>query len=204
MALEDVDAATALHLEHLSHSFFAKIGRGFVRRVYRRLVLSPHGVAFVCDADARVQAFITAAFDSGALRREFLRKDIWAAGALVFLAALRRPWIVARAIETLAYGTKTDLPEIQAEMLFISLEPHLRRQGLAIRLICQVLEAFQAKQVQRVKVTTEAVNAPVNQLLASLGFEQQFEFPLHGKTMLLHARSLTDFDPTRFGVTRDA
>lgn len=197
MTQDDVDAATALHMTHLSHSFFAKIGRRFVRRVYRRLVLSPHGVAFVCAADDRVQAFITAAYDSGALRREFLRKDAWAAGAYVFLATLRRPWIVARAIETLAYGSRTDLPGIQAEMLFISLEPHLRRQGLAIRLICQVLNAFQTKQVQRVKVTTEAVNAPVNQLLASMGFGQQFEFPLHGKTMLLHARPLTDFDPTQ-------
>ena len=197
MTLDDVNAATALHMAHLSHSFFAKIGRRFVRRVYRRLVLSPHGIAFVCDAENRVQAFITATYDSGALRREFLCKDAWVAGTYVFAAALRRSWIVARAIETLAYGSKTDLPEIQAEMLFISLDPHLRRQGLAIGLICQVLDAFMAKEVQRVKVTTEAANTPVNQLLARMGFERQFEFPLHGKTMFLHARSLAGFDPTQ-------
>lgn len=198
MTLADVHGVAALHAAHLSDSFFARIGLGFLRCLYRRIVLSRHGIAFVYEpvseragpAQSRVEAFISAAYDSAALRREFLLKDGPIAAACLALAAARRPWIAARAVETLAYGAKTGLPEAKAEMLFISLEPSLRRRGLAIRLIDQVFDAFRARGVGRVKVTTEAANEPVNQLLARLGFHRQFEFRLHGKRMWLHARSV--------------
>lgn len=198
MTLEDVHDVAALHAAHLSYSLFAKVGLGFLRRLYRRIVLSRHGIAFVCEsvseragaAQSRVEAFIAAAYDSAALRRELVCKDGLASAGHLLLAALRRPWIVARAAETLAYGAKTAMPEVQAEMLFISIEPHLRRRRLAVRLIGQVLDAFHAAGVERVKVTTEAENLPVNQLLAGLGFEREREFALHGKRMCLHAQSV--------------
>ena len=190
MTLADVDSAAALHVAHLSYSLFAQIGLAFVRRLYRRLVLSPQGLAFVYEPDGAVRAFIAAAYDAAALRREFVWRDGWLAGAWVALAAMRRPSVIVRALETLTYGSRTDLPDVKAEMLFISLDPSLRRQGLARRLIDEVLTAFQQHGIDRVKVTTEAVNEPVNSLLDRLGFEQQTEFPFHGKRMVLHSRSL--------------
>jgi ribosomal protein S18 acetylase RimI-like enzyme len=199
MTLGDVDAAAALHVAHMSYSFLAKLGVGFVRRLYRRLVLSRHGVAFVCEADGRVAAFIAAASDSAALRREFLRCDGLGAGLCAAWAVLRRPWLLPRAAETLAYGSRADLPGVAAEMLFTCLDPSLRRQGLAACMIEEVLGAFRQCAIRRVKVATEAANEPVNRLLAKLRFQVQRTFRLHGKPMLLHARAVDDCPPFRTG-----
>jgi len=200
MALEHVPRVAELHAAHLKQSFFATLGLGFLRRLYRRLVLSRHGLGFVHETDGRVDAFITAAYDADALRAELLRRDALPAALHVAVAALRRPWVLCRAAETLAYGRKTDLPDVAAEMLFISLEPERRREGLATGLIARVLAEFQQASIGRVKVTTEADNEPVNRLLAGLGFETQAEFRLHGKLMRLHARSLAGFDPGAAGA----
>ena len=193
MVPADVDVVAALHVAHLSYSFFAKLGLPFVRRVYQRLVASEHGVGFVYESAGVVQAFIAAAVDSAALRREFVLKSGFAVGIDVLCAAARKPRLVIPVLETLAYGAKTDLPDVRAEMLFISIDPALRGHGLAVRFICRVLEEFVARGVERVKVTTEAANDPVNRLLAKFGFEEQRSFRLHGKGMLLHARSLAGF-----------
>ena len=190
MTLADVPRVAELHAAHLSYSFFAKLGLGFLRRLYRRIVLSEHGFGFVVEVDGRVDAFITASLDAATLRRELIWRDGCIAGCRVLLALLRRPWLAMRVFETLAYGSRTDLDGVRAEMLFISIEPELRRRGLAVEFIRRVLEEYVARGVQRAKVVTEAVNEPVNMLLAKFGFEPVSEFRLHGKPMRLHMRAL--------------
>ncbi len=192
MTPADAADAARLHAAHLTYSFFAGLGERFLRRLYRRLAKSPRGIGFVVETDAGVRAFITATTDAAGLRRELILKDAWAAGFWAAFALLRKPRLIGRALETFAYGARTDLPGVRAEMLFISIDPALRRRGLAVKLIDLVLDEFRRRGVEQTKVVTDAANAPVNALLNKFGFERRGEFPLHGKTMVLHSRSLND------------
>lgn len=50
----DVDAISALHASCIAEGFLVTLGPRFLRRLYRRVVLSPRAFAFVVDAPTGV------------------------------------------------------------------------------------------------------------------------------------------------------
>ena len=101
--LEDVDAVAALHASRISEGFLVSLGPAFLRRLYRRVVLSHRSFLLVADDGGAVCGFIAVAENTGALYREFLLRD----GAMATVTAARGMARAPRAVsETLRYGLR--------------------------------------------------------------------------------------------------
>lgn len=186
MRLDDVRRVSELHAVHMANSVFAKLGLRFLQNVYRSLLTSCHAVAFVCEANDEMVGFIAASTRSSILLRHAFLTRFHELSILVPIALIRRPWLVKDLMQTLKYPKLTEVPEIEAEMLFISIERPYRKTGLAKEFIAAVLSAFRERGVPRTKVTTEVQNEVVNRLLVALGFHVERDFDFYGKAMRLY------------------
>jgi len=73
--LEDVDAVASLHASRISEGFLVTLGPAFLRRLYRRVVLSHGAFLLVADDTRTVCGFIAVAESTRALYREYLLRD---------------------------------------------------------------------------------------------------------------------------------
>lgn len=159
-----IPAVAELHRSVLPTSFLATLGDTFLRRLYRRLVLSEHGFLLVAGDDGDVQGFCSGAHDTGALYREFVRRDGPAAGLAALAPAVKRP---GRVWETWSYGRSTpEEDQPLAELLSLGVRPDARRLGLGAALV----SGFQEHLAAPATVTVGAVNRDALALYERQGF----------------------------------
>lgn len=168
--LEDVDAVAALHATRISEGFLVTLGPAFLRRLYRRVMLSHRSFLLVADDrrsdgnaphDVRVVCgFVAVAEDTGALYREYLLRD----GALAAVAAARG---IARAprsvLETLRYGLRTGedadgTGEDAAEILATAVAADHGGRGIGTRLVRGAVEELERRGVASARVVTAVGN----------------------------------------------
>jgi ribosomal protein S18 acetylase RimI-like enzyme len=151
----DVSGIAALHATCIQEGFLVRLGRPFLRRLYRRAVRSPHAFVLVTGGDGDVRGFIAATEDTRAFYREFLVRDAVIAG----IVALPRIAGATRSVfETLRYGVRdhADLPK--AEILAVAVSADLRGQGAGVGLITAALRELAYRGIASARVVTAVDN----------------------------------------------
>jgi ribosomal protein S18 acetylase RimI-like enzyme len=179
----DADARrlAELHAGRITEGFLSSLGAGFLARLYRRIVRSPDGFAFVADqwsADG-VVGFAAGVMDVGRLYRSFLVRD--AIPATVAAAPrLASSW--RRVLETLRYPAEgtDDLPG--PEVLAVAVGTRAAGHGLGRALVDATLDELTRRGAVAVRVVVGADNTPALALYTRCGFVPAASIAVHEGT----------------------
>jgi ribosomal protein S18 acetylase RimI-like enzyme len=136
-----------------------------------------------------IVAFISATTNSKKLFRDILFKK-WSLFLLIVLFNLAKMRQFKNIMDTFLYFSKVSKAGIDAELLFIAIEPNYRGKGIAQDLIEYTLKELRCRGIQAVKVSVEKNNSPVNQLLEKMKFCRVKTFSLFKKEMNLYTYTL--------------
>lgn len=175
----DPDRLAQLHATRITEGFLSSLGRGFLERLYRRIVRSPNSFAYVAtDAEPdRAMGFAAAAVDVAELYRTFAVRD----GLSVSLAVLPfaiRSW--RRVLETLRYPASEgagDLPS--AEILAVAVDESASGRGVGQLVVNAATTELAARGVDAVKVVMGSDNAAALRLYEKCGFTRHSRIEVH-------------------------
>ena len=196
---EDAAVVADLHMTAINEGFLASLGPRFLRRLYSRIVKSPHGFLIVaCDSQSGpVIGFVAGATSVRRLYGEFLLHDGLIAGVS---SAGRLVRSLPRAVETLRYGAKDDTGPSskekgghaegsETELLSLAVAATARRRGAGAKLV----HSFHAAAVQTGSRTARVVVAAANdtaiRVYLESGFVEAERFELHAGTESLILRA---------------
>lgn len=180
----DAPALAGLHAARITEGFLPTLGDGFLTRLYRRVVVSPVGVARVAvDPDAGtttgIIGFAAGATDLRSLYRAFLLHD-GVIAAVSSAPRLARSW--RRVLETLRYPSDDTGGLPPAEILAVAVGARAAGQGIGRRLVEATLADLAQHGAAAVKVVTGADNAAALALYAACGFERRARLSVHAGT----------------------
>jgi ribosomal protein S18 acetylase RimI-like enzyme len=173
----DVPRVAQLHLDHMDMGFVRTLGPVFLRRLYRRMILSPHAFLIVAEVDGEVIGFTSGATDTNKLWRSFILRDGVVAGLGALPTIVRNP---RRILETRRYpqaAADSDFPA--AEWPTIAVDPEARYKGLGMKLTTRLMEEFVARGTPAVRGVGIEWNDPIFKLLKAHGFEEAGEIEVH-------------------------
>jgi ribosomal protein S18 acetylase RimI-like enzyme len=172
----DGDAAVAatLHAGQISEGFLTFLGPGFLRRLYRRIALTPDSFLLVMEDEGAPVGFLAGSTDVAALYRTFVWRDGIAA-ALPAGARLLRSW--RQAMETLRHGTAG--AGKGAELLAVAVDPAARGRGAGTLLVQGFLAEISRRGFDAAHVVVAADNKTAVALYRRAGFETVERFELH-------------------------
>ena len=173
-----IAAVARMHRTGVREGFLSSLGEPVLRLLYRHLAESRHCAIFVAVApDGEPVGYICGTRDTSALYREFFRRQ-WPAAVRVLLPRLLSPARVRRAIETLRYPATAEAGLPSAEIINFVVEPELRGQGIADRLLAHLLAWF----AEQGETAVKAVSG--EQLERAHRFYEKSGARLHGQTSL--------------------
>ncbi len=174
----DAAAVARLHASELPEGFLVTLGTRFLVRLYTRVVRFQGSFLLVMGDENDIDGFVAVAERTGALYREFLRRDAWAAGIAALPSIARAP---RRTWETFRYGTGADelagLPD--AEILSVAVAPAARGRGVGRALVAAATEELTRRGVDGVRVVTAEGNAPALAMYEAAGFARRATTEVH-------------------------
>lgn len=185
--LSDLDGIFYLYNRYMFDSYLLNFGRPFVKRYLRTITTSSNCIALVAKKEEFI-GFIMATCDSKRLMFELC----FNIGILCtwIKQVLLHPGIALKSVELIFYPSKTYLKNINAEFLFISIEPAYRKLNLGTELVEKIIDLMREKGVRKIKVTTIGENQAVNSFLRKLGFKFERTFMLFKKAMYLYSYNI--------------
>jgi ribosomal protein S18 acetylase RimI-like enzyme len=158
--LEDVSGVAALHASRISEGFLVTLGPAFLRRLYRRVVLSHHSFLLVADDTRAVCGFIAVAESTRALYREYLVRDGVAATVAAARGIVRAPRSVW---ETLRYGLRGNddagaASGAGAEILATGVSADWAGRGIGTALVREAIEELERRGITSARVVTAVGN----------------------------------------------
>jgi ribosomal protein S18 acetylase RimI-like enzyme len=173
----DARSAAALHTGQIGDGFLSFLGPRFLRRLYRRIAMSPISFVLVATTEDRTTGFIAGSSDVGRLYRSFLVRD----GALAALSAAPRLLISwRRAVETLRHGSGAG--GHGPELLAIAVDPSYQGRGIGRLLVCGFLDEIIRQGHDGAHVVVGADNRAAISLYERAGFTSIERFELHSGT----------------------
>lgn len=186
----NIDSMVELFIGYINNSFLAGLGKTFLRIFLKALVQSTCALNFVYVIDSKIIGFICSTYDcSGLFKEIFIKKGI-AFLTAVLRSILKKPAILKELWASFLYVRRTMRDSVKAELLFIAIKPDYRLYGIATLLINYSLMELEKRGIQKVRVSTDQSNIPVNRLLQKLAFEPISAFQLFGKRMCLYNRQI--------------
>jgi len=192
MEVSDLEEVVEMHCTLIGDADLPLFGRAFMKELYMGILSSPFAAPFVYDDEGVVRGFIVGATSSKQLFSDIMKRKIMALAQSAFFIVLMRPWLWRKAWEIMHYNKTTSMPEIEAEMPYIALVPTTRKKGMGKALVAEVLKAFQAKGIKKVKVSAHTENAGPNKLLVSMGFQLHEKIFFLGKWQNLYWGDIDD------------
>ena len=179
--LEDVDAVASLHASRISEGFLVTLGPAFLRRLYRRIVLSNRSFLLVADDTRTVCGFIAVAESTRALYREFLLRDGFRAAITAAGGILRAP---RSALETLRYGMRArngagGARQPAAEILATAVAADQAGRGIASSLVRAAVEELARRGVATARVVTAVGNDAAVRAYERGGFRRDGREAVH-------------------------
>lgn len=176
-----------LYSNYMFDSSFLKFGSSFVEKYLKAILKSKNCVTLVA-AEGYIVGFIMATFNCKNLFYElFFNIEIlssWIKQVFV------RPGTALKILNFILYPLNTAIKNVNAEFLFIAIEPEYRKRNLGTDLIKKVLYLMQQNGIKKAKVSTLVSNEAVNALLKKLGFKLRKTFRLFKKDMYLYEYEL--------------
>lgn len=184
-----VAQAVRLHIEALSYrSFLTSLGEGFLRRLYDGLLAGGDAFLVAATEADRLVGFILAVTDSRRLFSFVLRHPL-RFGPSVARALLRRPWLLRKVLETLAYPRREGA-SVPAELVVIAVDADRRSSGIGRELLAGLHRELAARGVDAYKVTVHAAMRDSNRFYLTNGFTLDRTFELYGVPWNLYLRRL--------------
>jgi ribosomal protein S18 acetylase RimI-like enzyme len=185
--LDDLDEVSRLYNNYMFDSYLLKFGGTFVKKYLEIIIKSKICVTLVV-AENHIAGFIMATFNSKKILSTILFNIkilcSWVRQILI------RPKLVFESLKLVFYSRNTYIKDVDAELLFIAIEPTYRGKDLATNLIKDVLSLMRQKGIKKVKVSTLVKNDVVNALLKEMGFKIEKTFRLFKKYMYLYSYEL--------------
>lgn len=189
MQTTDVMWASRQHAKLMNKSVFAMFGVKFLACFYRRFAKSKHAIAFVYEESGLPRGVIASANNRSAFLRELLL--IHGIELIFFtIASLRKSACRHLLFQLPRYFDGSKKKDINAEMIFITISPESRGNGIAQELIQNTLDEFVRRGVEKVNVTTESDKKNVIDILHDMGFAVIDEFMFADKSNLLFEKTL--------------
>jgi hypothetical protein len=187
MTARDTESVAALHKAAMGESLWAKLGSGFLEKLYTALVGHPDFLGFVYEDESLVQGFI-AGTENGLRMMNEVRRDNFANLTAATLKGLAtNPAAIFPLLQTPAYFSKSNLPGfegVKAESMFCSFEKELRGKKISGLINKILFDELAARGHHHVKITSEANNEGAFRQLSTWGFEQIGAFRFYGKQMI--------------------
>lgn len=185
-ALSDLDDVVRLYDNYMFDSYLTRFGRAFVKRYLKLMISSKDCITLVAEKiNSETVGFIMATVDT----KKIIIKLLFDIGILGAWAReiLLHPLSILKGMGLGLYPFKTYLKGVEAEFLFIAVEPGYRKINLGRDLIEKVLTIMNHKGIKKMKVSTLAGNEIVNSLLRKLDFKVERAFMMFGKDMYLYS-----------------
>lgn len=173
----DAGVAAELHAGQIGEGFLSLLGPAFLRRLYRRITISPWSFLLVAENDGKPIGFIAGCTDVRALYRTFLIRDGIVA-ALTCCGRLLRSW--RRVLETLRYGSEHG--GFGAELLAIAVDPRAQGNRVGSLLVDAFLEEIANRNEEAAYVVVAAKNVKAVALYQGTGFRTAERFEMHAGT----------------------
>jgi ribosomal protein S18 acetylase RimI-like enzyme len=173
---DDAPAVAALHADRIGEGFLVTLGPRFLRRLYRRIALSPHAVLLVADRGGRLVGFVAATTSTRRLYGQFLRRDAVPAGLAAAPAVLRAPRHVW---ETFRYGSAHDGNLPAAEILSIAVSPDAEGRGIGGALLSAAQKELAHLGAPQARVVTAVGNEAALTMYERAGFQRRNRTEVH-------------------------
>ncbi len=172
----DVPFLAGLHAQAIDTGFLPRLGRGFMRRLYRAMVSWPQAVVIVAEMDGTPVGYVAGVADTDDFYRHFLRRHAISAG-ISALPRLIRPTNLRKAFETMRY----EAPELEAdaELLAMAVIRDVRGRGIGGELGRRFLAAMAERYAGPVRVVVGAANDAAIGAYRRMGFEDAAQIEVH-------------------------
>ncbi|MBI5876064.1 MAG: GNAT family N-acetyltransferase [Chloroflexi bacterium] len=171
----DVEGIARLHRTVLGYTLNGELGEAHLRRLYRGLLISPHGVLFRAhdtDADGQpVVGFVSGADDAAALQVDLIRTPGTRIALSLAWGLVRRPWLVGKLItQTLINRPVLHQGSIvTATLTTVGVRPDYGRRGIGHQLVQALQAAFRARGVRAFHLNTLNTNTYARAFYRELG-----------------------------------
>lgn len=184
---EDIEDILFLYEKYMFDSYFLKLGRAFVKKYLQIILESDAGISLVAK-DKKTAGFIMASVNSKKIFLKILcNAEMW---GIMIKQFVMQPIQTLGIFSFFSYISKTSIKNIEAELLFISIDPDYRRKKLGTELIQEVLKKIEQKGIKRIKVTSLEQNKAVIRMLEILDFKKERKFRALGKDMYLFVKDV--------------
>lgn len=173
----DAGVASALHAGQISEGFLSFLGPSFLRRLYRRITLTPHSFLLIAESEGVPVGFIAGSTDVPGLYKSFVWHDgvAAAAGAAVRLIAGWR-----KALETLRHGSGGGEGAARGgELLAVAVDPAWQGRGAGRMLVASFLDEMEIRGYEAASVVVGTDNGGAVALYQGAGFLPVRRFELH-------------------------
>lgn len=212
LAPEHAQAAARLHIAGQPGTFLTALGPDVLTALYTLLPQSAVGFGFAAvdatatdnaapDDDGAVLGFVSATTSVGRLFMEMGTRRLGAFAPALLRRYARQPYLIARSVQTVLYPMLVHTDDVAdahnqggapAELLSIMVAPAARDRGIGGALLAQLVQACDARGIERLDVTVDAANDGARRFYARHRFELRKEFALYGRAMCLYRRVLAD------------
>jgi ribosomal protein S18 acetylase RimI-like enzyme len=180
----DIAARAAATLGFLGPAFFATL--------YRTLIVGPHAVGFVAEANGRLIGFVLGTMRTRVALRDALQRSAVRLAARAAAALARRPGRIGDVLAALRYPGRAHADG--AELLVIAVAPDWQGRGVGRALTRALDVAFRAYGIAIYRVTAKARVPGVEPFYRGLGFTSVETFDLFGEPWTVYERASSDAD----------
>ena len=190
----DADRVAELHHAAMGNSLWAKLGRTFLRELYRGLIEDARFLGFVYVEEGVVEGFIAGSTDASDMMSTVFKKRFDPLAMAGGVGLLKKPSVSIKLAQTAQYFSVSDAEDLDvpAESLFCSFTPKLRGKRVSGHINKVLFDDLAWRGHRHVKVTTETDNEGANRQLLSWGFEDRHRFRFYGKDMVTYVLDLED------------
>jgi ribosomal protein S18 acetylase RimI-like enzyme len=181
--VEDAATAASLHASQISEGFLSLLGPNFLRRLYRRIVLTPDSFLLIAQDGSGPVGFLAGSSDVSGLYRSFVLRD-GVASLFTCAGRLLRSW--RRVMETLRHGIGEDAEG--AELLAVAVDPAARGRGAGLLLVNGFLQEIVRRSHDAAHVVVGDNNEAAIAMYRRAGFGTAENFELHPGTVSLLMR----------------
>lgn len=184
---KDINYIALIHCKYIE-GFLRKIGQPFLKNFYEFLVKFSGTVILVAEHKGEIVGFIAGYTPT----RNLFSKIVWKSNFFLVFSILiylvGHPGEIIDFIELIRYEKQVRLKDVDGELLFIAIEPSVRKIGIADQLVEECCKYLYEKGAKKIKVSADKDNDGPNNLLQRLGFNLTGEFQLRGRVQNLYVR----------------
>ena len=172
---DEVSDVVRLHRLVLGYTLNAELGEPHLRRLYRGLLVSSHGVVLRAHDDGETQkpiiGFVSGTDDAAALQSDLIRTPGTRILLSLALGLAWRPWLVGKLIAQ----TLVNRPVIHqgklvtASLLTIGVRPDYGRKGIGHQLVEALIVEFRRRGVRHFHLNTKSNNEHARRFYQGLG-----------------------------------